>query len=523
MRLGRPATAAGVALLAVAFLAPLPAMLKYPTWAQDEGTLLVFPSLMLKGATPNSTFLSIYGPANLYALTAAFFVAGQSVFVERLVAVFYHLVLVSSLTALVWRRRGLFAGLAAGAITVVVGVSYPMMAFAWLGGIAILSLGLLLLDVGLGGRSRRLVVALAGLSLGLAISFRADLSVAVLLILIVLAANRRRAAVFLLPGLLLGLIPTIVSMVQVGPVTVFDDEIVKPAFVIAPQVRLPLPSLGSATGLLMVLCLVIPVVEIVVGTLGWRRSHGAWDDVCVVIVGVVGLSIISNMLHRADLTHVGFVATFTVATAVLVDWTRIAPQLTERRPFTAATRIAWPAAVAFAAVLIATAATGNVFGNAAFRPSERGPTSSSSCPTPAGRFRSTATTNSSTTPASYELPTRAMPGAVCSSGRRICAARSTRTRFSTFSCRVHAGKLLPGGARESWTPPGSGLAGQIAGDDVLILDSAYNSASVAEPYIAYGSNAPNLVVEHDFRRVGQWGPLSLYVRRGWRARRPPFW
>ncbi len=307
-------------------------MLKYPTWAQDEGTLLVFPSLMLKGATPNHTFLSIYGPANLYALTAAFFVAGQSVFVERLVAVFYHLVLVGSLTALVWRRRGLFAGVAAGAITVVVGVSYPMMAFAWLGGIAFVSLGLLLLDVGLGGRSRRLVVALAGLSLGLAISFRADLSVAVLLILMVLAANRRRAAVFLLPGLLLGLIPTIVSMVQVGPVAVFEDEIVKPVFVIAPQVRLPLPSLGSATGLLMVLCLVIPVVEIVVGTLGWRRSHGAWDDVCVVIVGVVGLSIISNMLHRADLTHIGFVATFTVATAVLVDWTRIAPRLDRAAP-----------------------------------------------------------------------------------------------------------------------------------------------------------------------------------------------
>ena len=125
-----------VGLLAVAFVAPMPAMLKYPTWAQDEGTLLVFPSLMLKGGTPNSTFLSIYGPANLYALTAAFFVAGQSVLVERLVAVFYHLVLVGSLTALVWQRRRPFAGVAAGSITVVVGVSYPMMAFAWLGGIA---------------------------------------------------------------------------------------------------------------------------------------------------------------------------------------------------------------------------------------------------------------------------------------------------------------------------------------------------------------------------------------------------
>ena len=494
-------------------------MLKYPTWAQDEGTLLVFPSLMLKGATPNSTFLSIYGPANLYALTAAFFVAGQSVFVERLVAVFYHLVLVSSLTALVWRRRGLFAGLAAGAITVVVGVSYPMMAFAWLGGIAFVSLGLLLLDVGLGGRSRRLVVALAGLSLGLAISFRADLSVAVLLILIVLAANRRRAAVFLLPGLLLGLIPTIVSMVQVGPVTVFEDEIVKPVFVIAPQVRLPLPSLGSATGLLMVLCLVIPVVEIVVGTLGWRRSHGAWDDVCVVIVGVVGLSIISNMVHRADLTHIGFVATFTVATAVLVDWTRIAPRPTERRPFTAATRIAWPAAVAIAAVSIATAATGNVFGNAALqtvgaRPDPELVVSNAGRSVPVDGHNELV---------DYAGLVRAADSYARPGARLFIGPEDLRrTFYSDTFLYFLLPRFTPGSFYLEMDPgvsdaPGSGLAGQIAADDVLILDSAYNSASVAEPYIAYGSNAPNLVVEHDFRRVGEWGPLSLYVRRGWRA------
>jgi hypothetical protein len=149
------AAVAVVGLLAVAFVAPLPAILVWPTWTQDEGTLLVLPSMILKGATPNHTFLSIYGPANLYAIAAAFFIAGQSVLVERIVAVLYHLVLVSSLAALAWRRRGMFAGLTAGAVTIVVGVSYPMMVFAWVGAIAFLALGLYLIDLGLGGRSRR--------------------------------------------------------------------------------------------------------------------------------------------------------------------------------------------------------------------------------------------------------------------------------------------------------------------------------------------------------------------------------
>ena len=208
-----------------------------------------------------------------------------------------------------------------------------------------------------------------------------------------------------MPGLLLGLITTIVSMVQVGVAAVFEDEIVKPVFVIAPQVRLPLPSLGSATGLLMVLCLVIPVVEIVVGTLGWRRSHGAWDDVCVVIVGVVGLSIISNMLHRADLTHIGFVATFTVARGPC----RLGTDRATARPSGAASRRRrgsrgrrrWRSRRSRSPP----PRRGTSSGTRLCRPSS-GPTPSSSCPTPAVRCPSTATTNSSTTPACYELPTR---------------------------------------------------------------------------------------------------------------------
>ena len=48
------------------------------------------------------------------------------------------------------------------------------------------------------------------------ISFRADISLAVLLIVIIVAATRRRVVRDLLAGLVAGLIPTIVNVVQVG-------------------------------------------------------------------------------------------------------------------------------------------------------------------------------------------------------------------------------------------------------------------------------------------------------------------
>ena len=93
-----------------------------------------------------------------------------------------------------------------------------------------------------------------------------------------------------------------------------------------------------------------------------------------------------------------------------------------------------------------------------------------------------------------------------------------RTFYSDTFLYFLLPRLVPGSFYLEMDPgvadaPGSGLAGEIAGDDLLILNSAYNSAAVAEPHVTLGSDAPNLVVERDFRRVGRWGSLSLYVRR----------
>lgn len=512
----RPLVAAAViGLLAVAFAAPLPAMLASPTWAQDEGSLLAFPSLVLKGAIPNHTFLSIYGPANLYAIAAAFLVGGQSVLTERLVAVLYHLVLLASFIALAWRRRGMFAGLVAGAVTVVVAASYPMMAFAWVGAIAFFSLGLCLIDAGLSGRPRPFFLGFAGLFLGVAVSFRADLAFAVLLLAVVLAAGRRRVVLCLVPGLVIGLIPTIVSAAQVGIVAIVQDEILKPVFVIAPQVRLPLPSVATAPGVLMVLCLVIPVAEIAVGIAGWRRSQGAWDDVCVVVAGVVGLAIVSNLLHRADLTHIGFVASFTLPSAVLLDWSRIANRPATGRPARAGMRIAWLAALGILVIAVTTVAGGDVYGEAALqavgvRPNPQFLVSN------AGRSVPVYSPREAT---AYDDVLRAA-GSYSEPGDRVFVGPEDlrRTFYSDTFLYFLLPRLVPGSFYLEMDPgvadaPGSGLAGEIAGDDLLILNSAYNSAAVAEPHVTLGSDAPNLVVERDFRRVGRWGSLSLYVRR----------
>ena len=64
--------------------------------------------------------------------------------------------------------------------------------------------------------------------------------------------------------------------------------------------------------------------------------------------------------------------------------------------------------------------------------------------------------------------------------------------------------------------PDSGLANQIAHDDVLILNSEFNgnSANEDEPDAPLESDAANRVVQDDFRLIGLWGSIYLYVRDG---------
>ena len=95
----------GVILL-IAFVAPLHSGLRLTIFPQDEGLLLVYPSLLLKGEIPNHSFESVYGVTNLWIIGAAFKVAGYTVTVERAVGIAYRFVIFGSLAVLAWRHRG---------------------------------------------------------------------------------------------------------------------------------------------------------------------------------------------------------------------------------------------------------------------------------------------------------------------------------------------------------------------------------------------------------------------------------
>src|ERR1700719_4536897 len=65
-----------------------------PGQPEDEGIALVYPEMFLKGRLPYRDFESIYGPGNLFVLSAAYSLFGTNIFVERAVGLVYRLVIV---------------------------------------------------------------------------------------------------------------------------------------------------------------------------------------------------------------------------------------------------------------------------------------------------------------------------------------------------------------------------------------------------------------------------------------------
>src|SRR6187549_1418910 len=80
---------------------------------QDEGMLLAYPGLVLRGKVQNLDFEYIYGPASLWTLAAAFKAFGTSVMTERFVGLIYRLLLAAGVYEFVRGGAGRGAALAA--------------------------------------------------------------------------------------------------------------------------------------------------------------------------------------------------------------------------------------------------------------------------------------------------------------------------------------------------------------------------------------------------------------------------
>ena len=316
---------AGVAaLLLVVFVGPLRAELRLPVFPQDEGLLLVYPSLILQGAVPNHSFESVYGAVNLWVIAAAFKFFGYSVAVERGVGIAYRFVIFGSLTFLAWRYRGPFAALVAGLTCAVLMVgTLGLAAYSWFCALAFVGVAFACVDLGLSSKFRRSLVILGGVGFGLAVGARLDMVPAVLLALLVLVLRRRPCLPWISLGFAFGCIPLLVNAIQAGPYAVVRDQIFQPIFVSGPSRRLPLSTSTKQELILLFLCVAVALASIAFGIVLTRRNGEDWNPILLLSLGVFELGILPQAFQRSDTAHLAYVGCFILPAAVMLPALRL--------------------------------------------------------------------------------------------------------------------------------------------------------------------------------------------------------
>jgi hypothetical protein len=325
-----------VALVGVVCLLPLFGLWRAPGAPMEEGFMLTFPELVLKGFVPHRDFLHLYGPGDLWLLAAVYKVAGVSVAAERVVGYLQQLGVAFGVFAVLrWcvpaGPRGRWLAAAGGATAAVIVIPpIGLVALAWVGAVA---LGLWSLNATFAGMSResaRLVGA-GGLLGGLALLWRPDLILAVGLSgLVVFLALRGPLRRWYAAGLALGVAPYLFLLAWAGPGNVVEGLFIQPVFDLRGGRRLPLPpSLDHFDGFLqragllaeppwpfptlrspaqlslwLGLILLATVVLFLAGRTVVRRT----GDRRLVAVALFAAGLLPQAVQRADSTHLAWVS-----------------------------------------------------------------------------------------------------------------------------------------------------------------------------------------------------------------------
>jgi hypothetical protein len=236
--------------VAVVCLLPVIELWRAPGPPMEEGFMLVFPELVLRGQVPNRDFLHLYGPGSLWSLAGAFKAFGTTLATERAIGFLQQVGLVLGVVAAVrpWGRWIAAAGGAVAAVVVVPPIG--LTALAWTGGVA---LGLWSLNSALGGLTAppgssdaRWKLVVAGLLAGVALLYRPDLVVAIGLSSLVLWRGLDRSGrVRFLGATVVGMSPYLVHVAMAGPGNVVRGLFLEPVFDLRGGRRLPLPPSWS--------------------------------------------------------------------------------------------------------------------------------------------------------------------------------------------------------------------------------------------------------------------------------------
>jgi hypothetical protein len=265
----------------------------------DDGSLLLYPELILKGWLPYRDFESFYGPANAYLLAGVYAVFGPGIFVARTIGLIYHLAI---LAALFWIVRPHGKALALGAVFIAhfFLLLTGLAPFAWIGGLACALWSLFLAAARSGPRQ----IFFGGFLGAVALLFRPDLTPAVALsagLLLFFQPGKIRWKYLI--GFALGLLPMLFLVYAAGWRNIFDNIFLYPVIHTNPARKLPWSSLQPYVIYVLGFHIVATVTNLVAGFFALRQNRG-WSHRLFAAAAVFSLGTTHQALQRMDSGHI---------------------------------------------------------------------------------------------------------------------------------------------------------------------------------------------------------------------------
>jgi hypothetical protein len=285
----------------------------------DEGQLLSYPDMLLRGAVPNVDFEHTYGPMNLWVLAGAYRSLGTAVAVERSLGLAYR-VAVAVAVASICRARGAGRWHCASAAWLVLAFASPteLAAFAWFGGLACATGAVAVL-----AREKTTAGLIAGGALGgLAVSFRLDLLPAVAASALPLLPVRRSFIAWG-AGVLLGASPLVWHAGRIGAQAAVQAWLLNPLRA-APGRHLPIPPNGLVNLLAFIAVLGGTSVLVRAAVVSRGRVDAA--------VALLAVGLLPQMFQRADLAHMAFVGCVILPLAILQSKPVVSRRFFPRKP-----------------------------------------------------------------------------------------------------------------------------------------------------------------------------------------------
>jgi hypothetical protein len=266
----------------------------------DDGALLLYPELILKGWLPYRDFETYYGPANAYLLAGVYALFHPGVMVERTVGMFYHLAVLGAVFCIV-RPRGIVLALGSVLIAHLFLLPTGLAPFGWLGGLlcALWSLYLMAATPSLQQ------IFCSGLLGAAALLYRPDLTPAVVIsagLLLFFQPGRMRWSYLI--GFAGGLLPMLVLSYAAGFQNVFDNLFLYPVVITNPARKLPWSVLPPYLIYLLVLHLIASVTNLWAGLLALRQDKGDWSNRLFAAVALFVLGTSHQVFQRMDSGHV---------------------------------------------------------------------------------------------------------------------------------------------------------------------------------------------------------------------------